>query len=586
MRLFKLKSLAIASAVATLGMSSIGLPAYAQIAPHTTVTTEQVNVTPAVITSETAIKRLNEKSIENPNLAREAPVAKVQAARAIQSFMNDGTRDCKTGEKDKNGIKTSKGDSCTGAPSLITENGELNYGYTQQKANKALGTQTLTSTGDTSGHTISAQIGQLAILCSAQNGLVKDSAFLKPQVIAGVAIKPLECSVDALGNATFSFQACTGPAFGKPIVNPPNAVTCSENPTDANFKPPAGYVCALAACDTEPLGSQYGWSPVETVTYAKNSTEESNGRSMMFYPALGSGITPSYTADSETLTVIKVVDTYYNAAKTEEAIGIKIALRYRLKVNQDQLRGEESIGDPSTYTPQWRSVEALNGNARLQEETTRMGAPAASCISRVVDGVDDPSGEVRVCDESHVAPDGTKPMAVSAQVVADAAQCTSTSQCISEIVTTTTWTETCLSATSKAVKDCKVTTTWQLYQQEFSQTRQSASCTESRSTYTPTCSVTASTPYCWLITIDPAPYKYTIPKGNVCTGGFVDYTATHCAGYSGCLYAAKADSDIAVCEATYIKEMVVTIDPPPYQVQSCNAVPVTNGCTTYDNSIR
>lgn len=482
--------------------------------------------------------------ITDSRLKKEASIAKLQATKAVQTFMEKGSKDCATP------------DCKTKAP-LMGADGSLNYGYMQSRSNNIMGMQM--ESVDTSGESSSVAVmtGQLPVLCN-ENGR-KDNAFNKPVVLSGLAIKPLSCSVDASKTATFSFQVCTAPAFGKPVKNPDNAVDCSSNPNDANYLPPSGFVCKVKACDSEPEGSQFGWSAVQSVTSEEAKVaEQSNGRAMIFYPSLSSGVPADYTSDSETLVVVKIIDTYYNhtAPKEVEAIGVKLALRYKNQIKKEKFEKNSVVLNPEEKTEQWRSIEKLNADPRMNTDTADLGGKGAACVKDVVDGLNN-DGTVKVCDETYNVK-GVKPMAVSAQVVSEASQCSTTTQCISEVVKTSTWAEKCNSPANIASKECHTTRTWSMHLQSEVVQRPLAQCTETRETSAPSCTVSAATPPCWRTKYNPP-----LPTGSI-----------------QCIPDAPVAP--ATTSSTCTNTWVAFDPPPPLDYQECAAPVVTNNCSTFD----
>lgn len=479
-----------------------------------------------------------EKLPDPEKLKKGQNISHIQSARIIQRFMNDDTVDC----VDK---------ACTKKARIFDDEGRMNYGYVAGKANKVMGTNAQILASDAESSSVASQVGKQALLCADPNGRV-DPAFDRPVIVAGVAFKPIECSADENGNATVRFRICTAPAFGKPITNSPNAVPCSDDPKAPNYTAPAGYVCASKACDSEPEGSEFGWSAEQVATRVAGSADDNNGRALVFYPSLGGG--GDYTSDAETLSVVKIVDTY--AKDGQQAIGMRMALRYKRQVTKETLRGEGSpVTDPEEHTAQWRAVQALNNNDRLSQETATQGGRGAACIKNVVNGLAS-DGQISICDENHNQ-EGARPMAVSAQVVTDAADCTTVSKCVSELVETKTWTETCSSPVTISTKICKTTTAWQLYQQYDDSRRLLAQCSETRNTSKPTCSISAATPSCRMI-----PYNPPLATGRtVCVPNEPVPPATQSVGCTN--------------------KWEAYDPPPPTHYQVCDAPKVTDTCSAY-----
>lgn len=384
----------------------------------------------------------NANPYDNTTLVENQDIAKAQAIGIITSFMSDGAQSC-----------DANGQNCR---SVFGSDDTPDYASLSQMSKGAVGAETFSFRGsDGNASSISTQTGSKALACGDD----------RVHLIAGVAFKTLDCNVKENGDAQVTFQTCTAPMRGNPVTQPEDAVMCSTNPSDPDFRPPYGKVCMRAACDTEPLDSLNGWSTPKTVTWDANlpanaSEEEktNNGLAMIFYPSLEGGVTPSFKADSDNLTVVKVVQTARNNETGATAIGLKLAYRHKAVVTKEMMEtGAASVPDPGAHTAQWDTVVKLSNNAMIpqyQEKYAKYGTEHLQAINQALAT----DGEVEVYDKNYTNESGVKPIALTAKIAAEGQDCGTTTQCLEQVTNTNTWTQTCQSDIPLSMRNCTTTT--------------------------------------------------------------------------------------------------------------------------------
>lgn len=405
--------------------------------------------------------------ISNPTLVANQDIAKAQAVGVITTFMTQGSQTC-----------DADGKNCR---SLFGADDNLDYGTLQQNTQSMTGVQSFSFMGgggdDRDANSVSAQTGTLALACG-------DTAV---KMVAGIAVKATSCRVADNGDATLTVQMCSAPSRGNPIKQPDNAVLCSDDPTSPSFRPPQGKVCMRPACDSEPVGSLDGWSSPLTLSYkaslptgATEDTKAKNGLGLSFYPPLTGGVTPSYKADSDNMTAVKVVQTFVNTSTKRTAVGLKIAYRHKAVVTKDMMtKGPSSVPNPRDHTAQWDTVTKLQGNALIPKYQEQFGKNGSECLQQINSGMAK-DGVISVCDKNYTNESGIKPIATTAVVAADGQNCGTTPQCLNEVVNTNTWTETCRSDVPLAMRSCSTVTDFTKNVISFTRTRTQEICHEKR----------------------------------------------------------------------------------------------------------
>ncbi|GBG14389.1 diguanylate cyclase [Novimethylophilus kurashikiensis] len=418
--------------------------------------------------------------ISNPTLNANQAVAKAQAVGAITSFMSKGAEEC-----------DANGKNCHSA---FGANDMPDYNGLQVQAQTAAGTQSfnfLDKDGNSSSY--SAQTGILAVACGNT----------RSQVIAGVAVKVSNCQVSDTGDAQITFKVCTAPARGLPVSQPDNAVDCSSDPTASNYKPPAGKVCRVAACDSEPENSLNGWSTETTVSWQasmpSNATADQkarNGLAMVFYPSLSGGITPDFKADSDNMTALKIVQSFVNNNTHKTAVGFRIAYRHKTTVTKDMMTaGAGSVPNPQDHTNQWASIQKLQANPLIPQYQAKYGANGSECLQQIGHGIAT-DGKITVCDQTYSNESGIHPLAKTAQVAAEGQDCGTTEVCVQKVVNTNTWTQTCSSDVPLSMRNCTTKTDYTLNDITSARTKPTEICTEQRTTATYSCATTAVPQLC------------------------------------------------------------------------------------------
>jgi hypothetical protein len=413
---------------------------------------------------------------QNPNLVANQEVADAQGVNVITTFMTSGTQTC-----------NSQGEDCTGD---FGSDDSVNYLNMQAQAQAATGVQGYSFMGgndETDSDDVSTQQGTLEIACGD----------ISPHMVAGIAVKSTYCTVDAQGDATVTMQVCTGPSYGDAVTTPPNTVQCSTNPSDPTFFPPAGYACARPVCDTQPEGSQYGWSAPFTIVFmaslpAGASTQEqtSNGLGMTFYPPLTSGTTASFSADSQSMTAIQIVETGINSQTQRTAVAMNVAFRSETSITSTELATNTTTNDPSTYSDSWDDILRLQANPLYAQYSGTDEAQGTACLNQIYSGIEG-NGTVYVCDPTYNQ-NGVHPLALSAQVGTQGEDCGTTQQCLSEVVNTTSWTQQCVADVPLAIASCETTTAYTMDQIGLTANQVTEVCQETRAVAQYSCSTTAS----------------------------------------------------------------------------------------------
>lgn len=424
--------------------------------------------------------------ISNPTLVQNQDVAKAQAAGAISMFMNQGAQSC-----------DSDGKNCH---SLFGQDDTPDYTTLQQSSQNLTGVQAFSFLDGEGGEdggsskSIASQLGTLAVACGD----------LSVKKVAGIVVKLSDCQVTATGDAKVTVQVCTAPVRSNPVTPPKNEVTCSNDPTASNFRPPAGYVCHRPACDTEPVGSLDGWSQPQTISWqsqlpttATADEQSKNGLGLIFYPPLN-GQVASFTADSDNMTAVKIVQSFVNNQTKRTAVGLKVAYRHKTQVTKDMMvAGPSSVPNPSANTAQWDSITKLQGNEKIPQFQKQYAANGTECLQQIQGGIAK-DGKISVCDQTYTNESGIKPLAKTAQVATEGQDCGTTPQCLNKVVNTTTWTEMCSTEVPMAMRNCTTKQDYTIDHLSYTRTRTQEICHETRSSaeYACTTSGSVSSPGC------------------------------------------------------------------------------------------
>lgn len=444
--------------------------------------------------------------ITNSTLKGNQDVINAQGVGAISSFMSNGAQTC-----------DAQGQNCH---SLFGGDDSIDYGSITSMGNTALGTAAQSFMNDGDGTSVSVQTGAITLACGNT----------QPQTVAGVAVKVSGCQVNSSGDAQVQLSVCTAPMRGLPTTSPANAVPCSSNPSDPSYFPPAGSVCQKASCDTEPVGSLNGWSPTKTLIFQANATglsadqQTKNGLALVFYPDLAAGVVPSFTADSDSMTAVKIVQTFTNASTGQQAVGLKVAYRQKTTITKDQfVDGANTVGDPSRYTSAWNSLEKLAVNPLIPQYQTKIAQDSRAGLTKLQDGIK--KGQVEVFDPNYVGPEsGVKPIATTAKIAAAGEGCGTTAECLKWVTNTNTWTQTCQAAVPLSMRSCSTVTDYTKEDIISVRTRSQEVCREARTSAQYECQSQAQ-----ISTVNPyqglgsVPVQQTIYNDNSPTWGLTVY---------------------------------------------------------------
>jgi len=416
-------------------------------------------------------------TISNTTLVQNQNIAKAQAAGAITTFMSKGATTC---DKD--------GKNCH---SIFGSDDKPDYNTLQQSSQSLTGVQAFafmdTEGGEDGGSSksVSSQMGSLALACG-------DTA---PKKVSGIAVKLTDCSVSANGDAKITIQVCSAPIRSNPITPPQNQVECSTDPSAPNFRAPSGYVCKRPACDTEPINSLDGWSAPQTISWQQDlgtgATEDQkskNGLGMIFYPALTGGVTASFSADSDNMTAVKIVQSFINNETKRTAVGLKIAYRHKTQVTKDMMiQGPTAVKNPSENTAQWDTVLKLQANEKIPQYQKQYAQNGTECLQQIQQGVAS-DGKIYVCDQNYTNENGIKPLAKSAQVAIEGQDCGTTPQCLKKVVNTTTWQESCSAEVPLGMRSCTTKQDYTVDKLSWVRTRPQEVCHEKRTVAEYSCS--------------------------------------------------------------------------------------------------
>lgn len=454
--------------------------------------------------------------ISNPTLVANQDVAKAQAVGVITTFMSKGAREC-----------DSAGQNCR---SVFGADDSMDYSGLQLSGQSISGVQSFSfMSGDSTAdqmdsNTIASQMGTLVLACGDTT----------PKTVAGIAYRMSSCVVNTMGDAQVTFQVCTAPIRGNPVKPPEKVMDCSTDPAAPNFKPLPGYSCRKPTCETEPQGSLNGWSAPTTVSYVQETTtsgsddaKAKNGLGMVFYPALTGGVTPSFTADSDNMTAVKVVQTAIHNETKQTAVGIRVAFRFKTKVTKEMMvQGTSAVPEPGKNTSAWETIEKLQGNALIPQYQQTYAANGSECMQQIQQGLAS-DGVVSVCDQNYTNESGIKPGALTAQMASEGQNCGTTAQCLQEVVNTNTWTQTCSADVPLALRRCTTKQDYTLEALSYTRTRTVELCHEERTVATYTCSTFAEPELC--------------RKESLITQGGVDLNST--SGDSSVILVGMADEN-------------------------------------------
>lgn len=414
--------------------------------------------------------------ISAPTLVANQTIAKAQAVGSITTFMGKGSQQC-----------DDDGKNCH---SLFGNDDAMDYTSVQMAGQSTTGVQAFSFLSGSSAadkmdtNTVSSQTGTLVLACGD----------FEAKTVAGIAFRVNSCTVNEQGDAQMTFQVCTGPARGNPIVPPEKTMVCSTDPASPNFRPKDGYSCARAACSTEPTGSLNGWSNPLTVSYvqsvAVSGTEDqkaANGLGMAFYPALGAGIPANFSADSDNMTAVKVVQTAINKDTRQSALGLRVAFRHKTVVTKEMMiQGTSAVPNPGEHTASWDTILKLQGNPLIPQYQKTYAANGSECVNQIQEGLAT-DGIVSVCDQSYTNESGIRPQALTAQMAAEGQACGTSTQCLQEIVNTNTWEQTCSADVPLSIRKCTTKTDYDLEMLSWVRTKNKEQCTETRASNTYNC---------------------------------------------------------------------------------------------------
>lgn len=419
--------------------------------------------------------------IKDPTLERNSAVAKAQAVGAITTFMSKGAQEC-----------DADGRNCR---SVFGADDTPDYTSMKFRGQAATGVESYSfQTDDNDSGSIATQMGTLALACGDT----------KTKTIAGIAFKALSCVVSTNGDVRLTMQVCTAPARGNPVVPPENGVQCSTDPSAPNFTAPYGKVCLRPACDTEPLNSLNGWSSPKDIVWNANMSpsapeaeRSNNGLGLVLYPNPAAGAALSFATDSDTMTAVKVIQSFRNSENGSTAVGLRIAYRHKTQLTKEMIADAGSISNPSAHTSQWDTLTKLQANPLIPQHQATFAKNGSECLQQIQEGVAS-DGIISVCDTGYSNEAGIRPLQLTAQVAAAGQECGSVPQCLQEVVNTNTWTEKCEVSAPLALRDCTTTQAYTMDKISYTRTRTTEICHERRLTAEYSCNTYAEPSECRL----------------------------------------------------------------------------------------
>ncbi|KVP97058.1 hypothetical protein WJ97_14665, partial [Burkholderia ubonensis] len=211
----------------------------------------------------------------------------------------------------------------------------------------------------------------------------------------------------------------------------------------------------------------------------------------IFYPPLNGQIA-SFTADSDNMTAVKIVQTFVNSETKRTAVGLKVAYRHKTQVTKDMMvAGPSSVPNPSANTAQWDTVLKLQGNEKIPQYQQQYAKNGTECLQQIQGGIAK-DGKISVCDPNYTNESGIKPLAKTAQVATEGQDCGTTPQCLTKVVNTQTWTEMCSSEVPMAMRNCTTKQDYTIDHLSYTRTRTQELCHETRSSAEYSCNTSGS----------------------------------------------------------------------------------------------
>lgn len=418
--------------------------------------------------------------IGNKTLIDNQDVINAQGVGAIITFMDEGAKEC-----------DALGENCR---SLFGADDSFDFTTSTGMSQSSTGANSYSFMGmQEDSNNVASQVGSLALVCGDN----------KTHIVAGVAFKASECSVNANGDAKLTFQVCTGPMRGVPESPAENAVVCSTDPTHPTFYPPNGKTCLKKSCDTEQVGSLDGWSYPETVHWIANmppgssdKAREQNGLGLIFFPDLQRGVVPSLSADSENLTAINISQSILDPLTGQQAIGLHLAYRHKMTLTKEMMQdGPNAVGNPSEHNSQWDSIQKLSVNPMTKALEDDIASTTTDCMQKLQEGLIT-ENEVEVCDPNFRNESGLRPIDLTAKIAGPEEGCGTTTQCLKQVFNTNTWKHTCHQDVPLSIRTCNTETDYQMEDIHTSRSRTHDRCTEERSRSSHMCDVYANPENC------------------------------------------------------------------------------------------
>lgn len=386
-------------------------------------------------------------------------VAKTQAMGSTLNILNKGTQAC-----------DAEGKNCQ---SGFGRDDQFNLSRMGNKMNSTLGVTGQSFGASDGAGSLSSQTGALMISCTNT----------KVHTTVGVALKVIDCAYDAAGNAAMNYKLCTAPSRGFKVSASSNEVQCSTDPASPNYKPPLGKVCAAPTCDSEPENSLNGWTSVQTVQFDKGTSvsgtkaqKDANGLKLTMYPNPEQIVT-SFGTDGESLIAVRVAGVQPDVKTKELKLATLVGYRFKRITKNSDITSRQSL--PAGKEPPFvETMRKLQNDPLIPAMQQEVGKRMTPCIDGIYEGVGE-TGSISVCNPTFNKY-GITPATKTAQVAAMNKACETKTQCIQELVKTSTYTTECVADIPLANKNCTTTTDYTLETLEYNRTRPTELCHEAR----------------------------------------------------------------------------------------------------------
>lgn len=113
-------------------------------------------------------------------------------------------------------------------------------------------------------------------------------------------------------------------------------------------------------------------------------------------------ITPSFEADSDTMTAVKIVQTFIHEKTGQTAVGMRVAYRHKVKVTKEMIVDDaNTVPDSQSNTSQWKNLQEMALTPLVPKYQATVAENSTKCLQQF--GTDiTKDGEISVCDPDYV----------------------------------------------------------------------------------------------------------------------------------------------------------------------------------------